>query len=189
MKTLLKSIRITFAFVLVLGVCYVAVLWAFAQMFGRGKNGNAELVMQNGEVVGAANVGQKFTSDRYFWGRPSAVDYTADASGASNKGATNEQYLNEVETRIEAFLEHHPYLTREEIPAAMVTASGSGLDPHLTPECVAVQVERVARAREMSSDEVLKLVEQHTERPFLGIFGPAKINVLKLNVALDEAAH
>ena len=186
MKNIAKSIKITLAFCLLFGLLYVGFLWLFAKIAGPG-NGNVETVTLNGEVVGAANVGQKFTKDIYFWGRPSAADYAADASSGSNKGPTNEEYLAEVEERIDSFLVRHPYLQREEVPAEMVTASGSGLDPHITPECAYVQVQRVAEARNMSIEEVNAIVEQNVEKPLLRLFGPAKVNVLKLNVALEEA--
>ena len=185
MKNLMKSLRITIAFCIVLSVLYIGVLWVYGQFFGPG-NGNAEVVTLNGKVVGAANVGQKFTKDIYFWGRPSAVDYTADASGASNKGPTNEEYLKEVEVRIDSFLVHHPYLKRSDVPAEMVTASASGLDPHITPECAYVQVKRVAKARGISEGDVMAIVEKQIEKPFLGLFGTEKVNVLKLNVEMDK---
>lgn len=185
MKNLMKSLRITIAFCIVLSVLYIGVLWVYGQFFSPGK-GNAEVVTLNGKVVGAANVGQKFTKDIYFWGRPSAVDYTADGSGGSNKGPTNEEYLNEVEVRIDSFLVHHPYLKRSEVPAEMVTASASGLDPHITPACAYVQVGRVAKARNLSEADVKAIVEKQIEKPFLGLFGTEKVNVLKLNVAMDE---
>ena len=177
-----KSIKITLVF---FSLCYIFVLWAFAKVAGPG-NGNAEVVTLDGKVVGAANVGQKFTKDIYFWGRPSAADYTADASAGSNKGPTNPEYLEEVEVRIDTFLVHHPYLKRNEVPAEMVTASGSGLDPHITPQSAEVQIKRVAKARGMQEDKVRKIVEENTEAPLLGLFGTAKVNVLKLNVALDQ---
>ena len=188
MKNLIKSIRITIAFCIFFSIFYIAVLWLFGQVAGPGK-GNAELVTLNGKVVGAANVGQAFTQDIYFWGRPSAVDYAGDGSGASNKGATNQEYLDEVEQRIAVFLEKHPNLSREEVPAEMVTASASGLDPHITPQCALIQVERVAAARGMDVEVIRQIVEDQIERPFLGLFGTAKVNVLKLNVALEEKAQ
>ena len=188
MKTFIKSIRITIVFCLFFSVFYIAVLWVFGQFFGPGK-GNAETVTLNGKVVGAANVGQRFTQDIYFWGRPSAVDYAGDASGASNKGPINEEYLQEVEARVDSFLVHHPYLDRKDVPAEMVTASGSGLDPHITPACALVQVKRVADARHMSEAEVKAIVEKSIEKPFLGFLGTEKVNVLKLNVALEEAQN
>lgn len=188
MKNLMKSIRITLVFCVFFSVCYILVLWLFAQFAAPGKGGNAETVTLNGRVVGAANVGQAFTQDVFFWGRPSCAGdgYDASSSAGSNKGPTNEEYLAEVETRIDSFLVHHPYLNRSEVPAEMVTASASGLDPDITPECAYVQVKRVAQARGMREDEVRKIVDQVTEKPFMGLFGPAKVNVLKLNVALEE---
>ena len=131
-------------------------------------------------------MGQVFTKDIYFWGRPSAADYKADSSAGSNKGPTNEAYLAKVEARVDSFLVHHPYLERKDVPAEMVTASGSGLDPHITPACAYVQVKRVAEARGMNEETVKALVDKMVEKPFLGLFGTEKVNVLKLNVALEE---
>ena len=186
MKNLIKSLRFTLVFCVFISISYIFVLWLYARITG---SNNAETVTLNGKVVGAANVGQMFTSDVYFWGRPSsAVDgYDATSSAGSNKGPTNEEYLAEVEARVDSFLVHHPYLSRDEVPAEMVTASGSGLDPNITPACAYVQVKRVAEARGMSEDEVKAIVDQAVEKPLLGMFGTAKVNVLKLNVALDEA--
>lgn len=185
-KDLIKSAKLTLMFCLLLGVCYVLVLWVFALIASPGK-GNAEMVTYNGQIVGAANVGQKFTKDIYFWGRPSAVNYAADASGASNKSVTNKEYLKEVETKIDSFLVHHPYLKRSDVPVEMVTASGSGLDPDITPQCAYVQIKRVALARNMNENKVKEIVEKEIQKPFLGIFGTTKVNVLRLNIALDKA--
>lgn len=189
MKNLMKSIRITFVFCVFLSVCYILVLWIFAQFAAPGEGGNAETVKLNGKVVGVANVGQVFTKDVFFWGRPSCAGagYDGTSSAGSNKGATNEEYLAEVEARIDTFLLHHPYLKRADVPAEMVTASASGLDPDITPECAYVQIKRVAEARGMKEADVRAIVDKMVEQPLLGIFGPAKINVLKLNVALEEA--
>lgn len=188
MKNLWKSIRMTLAFCLLLTIGYVFVLWIFAKVASPA-SGNAELVMLDGKAVGAAYVGQPFTQDIYFWGRPSAVGYDGDGSGGSNKGPANEEYLQEVEIRIDSFLVKHPYLTRTEVPAEMVTASGSGLDPHITPASAYVQVKRVAQARNLSEENVRAVVGRYVEKPFLGIFGTEKVNVLKLNVALENLKH
>ena len=187
MKNLKVAFRLTIVMCVLLSFGYVAALWLFAKVAGPGK-GNAEVVELNGKVVGAANVGQQFTKDIYFWGRPSCAGdgYDAANSCGSNKGPTNPEYLAEVETRIDSFLAHHPYLERKDVPAEMVTASGSGLDPDITPQSARVQVKRVAAARHLSENQVAALVENSIERPLLGLFGPAKVNVLKLNVALDE---
>lgn len=188
MKTIIKSIKITLAFCVFFSLFYILILWGFAQFAGANK-GNAETVTLNGKVVGAANVGQLFTQDIYFWGRPSCAGdgYDATSSSGSNKGVTNPEYLAEVAARVDTFLVHHPYLNRKEVPAEMVTASASGLDPHITPASAYVQVKRVAQARGMNEAEVRTIVDKSVEKPLLGLFGTEKVNVLKLNVALEEA--
>jgi K+-transporting ATPase ATPase C chain len=147
--------------------------------------GKGETVLANGKEVGYANVGQKFTQDKYFWGRPSAVDYNATGSAGSNKGPANPDYLKTVQQRIDTFLVHNPAIKKEQIPAELVTASGSGLDPDISPASAYVQVKRVAVIRRLPEDKIKSLVDEHVQKPLLGIMGPSKINVLKLNVALD----
>ena len=190
MKNFIKSLRITIVFCVFFSVFYIAVLWGIS-LFAGPNGGKPELVTLNGRVVGAANVGQNFTKDIYFWGRPSCAGdgYDATSSSGSNKGPTNQEYLDEVNARVDTFLVHHPYLKREDVPAEMVTASGSGLDPNITPACAFVQIQRVASARNMSIESVKAIVEAQIEKPFLGFLGTEKVNVLKLNVALDEAAN
>ena len=168
MKTLFKSLKITLVFCVFFSVFYILILWLFAQVAGPNK-GNAEVATLDGKVVGAANVGQMFTKDIYFWGRPSCAGdgYDASSSSGSNKGPTNPEYLAEVEARIDTFLVHH-------------------LDPNITPQCAYVQVKRVAQARGLTENQVKEIVDQSVEKPLLGIFGTEKINVLKLNIALEE---
>ena len=188
MRNLVKSLRLTLVFCVFFSICYILVLWIFGFIVGPG-GGNAETLVLNGRVVGAANVGQQFTKDVYFWGRPSHAGdgYDASSSSGSNKGPTNEEYLADVNTRIDSFLEKHPYLERNDVPSEMVTASASGLDPHITPESAYVQVKRVAKARGMEEGAVRSLVDQAVEKPLLGMFGTEKVNVLKLNIALEKA--
>lgn len=189
MKNLWKSLKLTLAFCIFFSVLYIFVLWIFAKAVGPN-GGNAEVVLVDGKVVGAANVGQTFTRDIYFWGRPSSAGEGYDASGSagSNKGATNPEYLREVEVRVDTFLRRHPYLQRCDVPAELVTASGSGLDPDISKEGAYVQIKRVAAARGMSEEAVRAVVEAQVRGPLLGLFGPAsRVNVLKLNVALDQA--
>lgn len=188
MKNLITSFRFTIVACVFLSVCYVSVLWLFGQVFN-SNGGNAEVVELNGKVVGAANVGQNFTEDIYFWGRPSHAGengYDATSSCGSNMGPSNPAHHTTVNARVDSFLVHHPYLTRKDIPAEMVTASASGLDPDITPECAYIQVKRVADARHLQEAEVRKVVESHIEGPLFGFLGTAKVNVLKLNVALDK---
>ena len=144
--------------------------------------GDGEKVMVNGKVVGYSRIGQKFTDDKYFWGRPSAVDYNAAGSAGSNKGPSNPDYLKIVQERIDSFLVHNPGVTKEQIPAEMVTASGSGLDPDISPGSAYLQVARVAKVRGTDEAKIKALVDQYVET---NPVGPHVVHVLKLNVALD----
>lgn len=162
------------------------IYFGFVSLIGKAApgSGDGETIQVNGKVVGYERIGQKFTDDRYFWGRPSAVDYNAAGSGGSNKGPSNPDYLKVVQERIDTFLAHHPGVTREQIPAEMVTASGSGLDPNISPASAYLQVARVAEVRGLDEAKVKALVDKHVET---NPIGPDVVNVLKLNVALDNA--
>ena len=181
-KNLLISLRLTAVMILLCAVIYPLLIALIGKAVPGG--GKGETLSVNGKVVGYANIGQKFTDDKYFWGRPSAVDFNAAGSAGSNKGPSNPAYLKIVQDRIDTFLVHNPTVKKEEIPADLVTASGSGLDPDISQAAAYVQVSRIATVRGLSKEKVRTLVEQHTEGRFLGL-GPSKINVLKLNIALD----
>lgn len=165
-------------------VIYPLVVAGIARLAPGG--GKGETVTVNGKVVGYKLIGQKFTEDRYFNSRPSAVDYNAAGSAGSNKGPSNPDYLKAVQARIDTFLVHNPGINKADIPAELVTASGSGLDPDLSPAGAEIQVARVAKVRGVSAQRLTQLVNQQTKGPLFGIFGPAKVNVLALNVALDQ---
>jgi len=183
-KYILPSLKLTIVMVVLLAFIYPILLSAVGKMApGAGKG---ETVSVNGKVVGYALVGQKFTDDKYFQGRPSAVDYNAAGSAGSNKGPSNPDYLKLVQERIDTFLVHNPGVKKEEIPAELVTASGSGLDPDLSTAAAKLQVKRIAAIRKLEEGKLIALVDQQTQAPLLGIAGPAKVNVLKLNVALDK---
>ena len=186
MKTyILPSIKITIILLILVSGIYPLAIAGIGKLTPGG--GDGETLQYKGRTVGFANVGQKFTKDQYFWSRPSAVDYNAAGSGGSNKGPTNPDYLNkDVKGRIDTFMKHNPGVTKEQIPAELVTASGSGLDPDLSPAGAKIQAARIAKVRGISEQDVLALVDTHTEKPLLGLFGPSKVNVLKLNIALDE---
>lgn len=183
-KYIIPSIRLTLVLIVLLCVAYPLFIAAVGKL-SQGK-GDGEAVVVNSKVVGYALVGQNFTKPQYFWGRPSAVAYNANGSGGSNKGPTNPDYLKDVEKRIDTLLKYHPYLKRSDIPADIVTASGSGLDPDISPEAAKIQIKRVARYRKLDEQKVADLVNRHIEQPLLGFLGPEKVNVLKLNVALDD---
>jgi K+-transporting ATPase ATPase C chain len=183
-KYIIQSIRLTVVLTVLLCVIY-PVFIAFAGKLAKGK-GDGETITVNGKVVGYANIGQKFDKPQYFWGRPSAVGYNAAGSAGSNKGPSNPDYLKDVNNRIDTLLKYHPGLKRSEIPADLVTASGSGLDPDITPEAAKIQIKRVAQYRKLDEQKVAALVESHIQKPLMGMFGPQTVNVLKLNIALDE---
>jgi len=179
-KNLLISFKLTLVLLILCAALYPLLISIMAKAAPGG--GDGVKVMVNGKVVGYANIGQKFTEDRYFWGRPSAVDYNAAGSGGSNKGPTNPDYLKTVRNRIDTFLKRNPGITKDQIPAEMVTASGSGLDPHISPASAYIQVARIARARKLNEAKLKMLIDRQIEKH---VPGPDVINVLKLNVALD----
>ena len=178
------AIRLTLVMLVLLVVIYPLIVAGIARLAPGG--GKGETVTVNGKVVGYKLIGQKFTEDRYFYSRPSAVDYNAAGSAGSNKGPSNPDYLKAVQARIDTFLVHNPGVNKAVIQAELVTASGSGLDPDLSPAGARIQIARIAKVRGLPVDRLTQLVDQQTEGPLLGVFGPAKVNVLALNVALDQ---
>jgi len=185
MKTnILPAIKLTVICILFFSGIYTLAVWGIA--YFAPNHGEGEVVTLNSKVVGYELIGQKFTQDKYFWARPSAVDYNANGSGGSNKGPSNPDYLKQVQLAIDTFLLRNPAVKRQDVPVEMVTASGSGLDPDISPEAALVQIPRVARARAISEENLKRLVTMHTEKPLLGLFGPPKVNVLKLNISLNN---
>jgi potassium-transporting ATPase KdpC subunit len=183
-KYIWPSLKLTLVLLILCSLLYPLLISAVAKM--APGSGAGEKIIFKGRVVGYANIGQKFTADKYFWSRPSAVDYNAAGSAGSNKGPTNPDYLKQVQDRIDTFLVQNPGVQKNEIPAELVTASGSGLDPDLSPEAAKVQVKRISATRNLPAEKINSLINQLTEGPLLGLFGPSKVNVLKLNVALDQ---
>lgn len=183
MKHILPSIRLTAWFIVFFCGIYTIVLVGIAQV--APNSGKGEIITHNGTTF-YSNMGQKFTDDKYFWSRPSAVDYNAAGSCGSNKGPSNPDYLAVVQERIDTFLVHNPGVSKAEIPADLVTASGSGLDPHISVKAAQVQAKRIAAVRGISEQQVNDLIQKNTEKPLLGLFGPERINVLLLNIDLDN---
>src|SRR5215467_6244678 len=136
-KYLLTSLKLTIVLLIICSVLYPLLIAAVGKLTPGG--GNGKTITVNGKVVGYELIGQKFTEDKYFWSRPSAVDFNAAGSAGSNKGPSNPDYLKIVQDRIDTFLVHNPGIKKEEIPADLVTASGSGLDPHISPASAWVQ--------------------------------------------------
>ncbi|MFY7840562.1 MAG: K(+)-transporting ATPase subunit C [Lacibacter sp.] len=177
------AIKLTVICMLLCSVVYVLLISGIAKI--TPQKGKGELITANGKTY-YANIGQKFTEDKYFWSRPSAVDYNAAGSAGSNKGPSNPDYLTTVQARIDTFLVHNPGVKKSEIPVDLVTASGSGLDPHISVQAANVQVKRIAKIRGIAEPNLEELILTYTEKPLLGLFGPERINVLKLNIALDQ---
>jgi K+-transporting ATPase ATPase C chain len=186
-KYLLTSVKLTLVLLILCSAIYPLFIAAVGKLTPGG--GDGETVKVNGKVVGYANIGQKFTEDKYFWSRPSAVDYNAAGSSGSNKGPTNPDYLKTVQDRIDTFLVHNPGVKKEDIPAELVTASGSGLDPDLSPAAAKIQIKRIAAIRHIDESKLNALVDEHTDGPLFGFLGPSKVNVLKLNIALDKMSE
>jgi len=176
MKTILQALRLLIILTLLTGVAYpVAVTVAARLVFPKQASGS--VVFRDGKAVGSALLAQKFESDRYFWPRPSAGDYATVPSGASNLGPTSEALKKAIAERRAKF--------GADAPVEMLTASGSGLDPHISPEAAVQQIARVAAARKLDAARLATLVVACTEPPQWGVFGEPCVNVLALNLRLD----
>jgi len=181
--TFLQTLKLTLLCIICFSGVYTAVIYGIAQVMpNRGKG---DLITTNGKTY-YANIGQEFKSESYFNARPSAVGYNAAGSGGSNKGPSNPEYLADVQKRIDIILAQNPEMKKEEIPVEIVTASASGLDPDISVLAAKFQMKRIAKARNIKVAELETLIENNTEKPLLSLFGPEKINVLKLNIALDK---
>ncbi len=186
-RTLIRpALVLTLVLCIITGVLYPGLVTSLAQsQFPRQANGS--LVSVDGRVVGSALIGQSFTRPEYFHGRPSAAGegYDPRASAGTNKGPTDSSLAARIAARVDSAVAEGA--VRGEVPADLVTASGSGLDPHISPATARVQTARVAAARRVSVTEVQAIVDAYTEQRTLGILGEPRINVLLLNIALDSA--
>ena len=186
-RQLLPAVLAMVVFTLLLGVAYPLAVTGVAQL---GFNGKADgsLIERDGVVVGSELIGQNFAADEYFWARPSAAGtgYDGASSSGSNLGPTNPALLYAVAERASAYREAHDLSDDAEVPVDAVTASGSGLDPHISVANARIQAGRVADARGLEVDEVLALVDDHTEDSALNFLGGRGVNVLELNLALDD---
>lgn len=189
---MLKQLRIALLSTLVLtgltGLLYPIAITGLAQLLFP-KQANGSLIYKDGKAVGSKLIGQPFDDPKYFWSRPSAtgpVPYNGAASSGSNQGPTNPALLKAVQDRVDALRKADPD-NAQPVPVDLVTASGSGLDPHISPAAAVFQAGRVSKVRGMSLDTVQELVRKHTQGRFLGLLGEPGVNVLELNLDLDAA--
>jgi K+-transporting ATPase ATPase C chain len=188
MLPLKRAVIIFLSFSLLCGLVYPLMITAIAQALFPHQAGGS-LVMVDGRVVGSERIGQMFREPTYFHGRPSATEpeYNAGASSGSNLGPTNARLLAQVKERMDNVRRENGLASSDmPIPADLVLASASGLDPDISPASAMLQVQRVARERRLPASEVEALVIRHMERPFMGVWGRERVNVLKLNMALDR---
>ena len=184
-RQMLPGLRMTLVMTVLTGLIYPGIVTGLCQvLFPKQANGSLEY--KDGKVIGSTLIGQNFTKPEYFQPRPSAAGngYDATASSGSNLGPTSQKLVDRVKTSADKFRKENPAFTAT-IPADLLTASGSGLDPHLSPESADAQVDRVARARGASAQDIRALLAQYTEGRDLGFLGEPRVNVLRLNEALD----
>jgi K+-transporting ATPase ATPase C chain len=188
LKELKPALMMLLVLTAITGVLYPLAVTGVAQaLFPAQANGS--LITRDGKVIGSTLIAQQFSGPGWFQPRPSAVDYNAAASGASNLGPTNRTLIETVAKRVEAMRASNPGADpAAPVPVELVTASGSGLDPHLSPEAALWQIPRIAAARGMAESDLRTLVAHHTEGRTLGLLGEPRVNVLMLNLALDERA-
>lgn len=199
-----RAVLVTVVLMIICGLIYPLVLTGISKViFPRQAEGS--LIRVDGKVVGAETIGQEFTEDYYMWGRPSAYHYntyTEDengnlvysdgtefagvSSGSNNYAPTNEALTERVESDMEKFLERNPEVKAEDIPTDLLTASGSGLDPHISPESAQIQIPRIAEASGLSEEKVEEIVSEHTEGKLLGVFGEETVNVLMVNLDIAK---
>jgi len=186
-RQFLIALRMTIATTILLGIVYPLLVTGLAQTLFHDR-ANGQLIERNGVIVGSRLIGQTFSGPGFFHSRPSGAGdngYDATASGGSNLGPTNQKLIDRVKTDVARVQAENPGVP---VPVDLVTASGSGLDPHISPAAAEFQVARVARERGFPADAVRALVQTHTEPPQFGLLGEPRVNVLELNLALDELA-
>lgn len=199
-----QAVLVTLVLMLICGLFFPLLLTGLSSVLFPHQAGGS-LITADGKVVGSEHVGQEFTEDYYLWSRPSAYHYnvytegedgkkytsdgeefTGVASGSANYAPSNPQLVQRVQQDMQEFLEKNPQVTPEEIPADLLTASGSGLDPDISPNAAQIQIPRIAQASGLSEEKVSEIVEKHTKGKLLGIFGEETVNVLQVNLEIAQ---
>jgi potassium-transporting ATPase KdpC subunit len=185
-KEISPAFKVTLLFTILTGLVYPLMTTGLAQLLFRD-SANGRLISVNGQIVGSSLIGQNFTKPEYFQPRPSAAGngYDASSSGGSNYGPTNQKLIDRVKASIDQFRKDNPDYTGS-IPADLVTASASGLDPHISPASAQAQESRIAKARGITADQLEQVIAQNTDERQFGFLGEPGVNVLKLNLALDQ---
>jgi K+-transporting ATPase ATPase C chain len=190
-STAFRALRAVVVLALLTGLAYPLLMTGIAQLMMSGK-ADGSLVRVDGKVVGSSSIGQVWEGEEWFHGRPSAIDYDASTSSGSNLGPNSQELSDEIAERADAILSiEGPYnsgLTISDIPADLLTASASGLDPHISVAAAELQSPRIAEVRGLSLEQVRTLIDQNAEGPTLGFLGEERVNVLELNLALAQAA-
>ena len=181
-----RGVLFTTVTMVLLGGVYHAALWAVGQVAFPLQAQGSLIRRDDGAVIGSSLVAQAFTRSEYFHPRPSAVEYNAASTGGSNRGPSNPEHLELLQERLSAFVAAES-ASASDVPSEMITASGGGLDPHIPPAAAHLQAPRVAAARGIDPSRLRALIDAHTEPPTFGFLGRARVNVLELNLALDEA--
>jgi potassium-transporting ATPase KdpC subunit len=189
MKTqIITSLKMLLVMTLLTGILYPVVMTAIAQLVFPNRS-NGSIIEKYGASIGSKLIGQNFQSDKYFWSRPSAIDYNPLPSGATNYAPTNRALKDSVDARREYFLKQNFLPLNTTVPTEMLCASASGIDPHISPEAALMQIERIGRARGFTEQKILtliNLVHNHVEGLQMGFLGEPRVNVLMLNIILDE---
>jgi potassium-transporting ATPase KdpC subunit len=184
-KIFYRAFLLFISLTILTGVCYPLLVTGLAR-FCFPSQSNGSFIRHQGKVIGSALIGQDFQTAKYFHGRPSAANYDALASGGSNLSATNRQLIKTVTERIDIVRKENGLPANFSVPSDLITASASGLDPNISPESAMLQIPRIAKARNLPIATIRYLVKKHIEYPFLRIFGVSRVNVLRVNLALDS---
>ncbi|WML48985.1 potassium-transporting ATPase subunit KdpC [Neobacillus sp. PS3-34] len=183
---MLKNVRVVLVLLVMCGIAYPLLLTGFSQVLMPAKADGSVIKNAEGKIIGSELIGQSFQKAKYFHGRVSSINYDSASSGTPNYAPSNKDMIDRTKKDIAKFLKENPRVKKEDIPADLLTNSGSGLDPNISPQGAKIQVPRIAKERGMDESKIYGLVETYTEGRSLGLFGDPKVNVLKLNIALDK---